>query len=316
MAILRRRIAEYSQLRSGDKQVSDMPYSVFGAEYLNHIKARWTAETLKSYQTTIRVFGDYLVSNCCSKLSDINYGLIQRFITDRRNGGNKANTCNNYLKNLHAQFVWALEQKLMAENPMPYKYKKIPVTDSRESISLTEEQYQKVMIRIKDEHPYYFPMFYIYFSTGLRFTELIMQEWKDIFFDSGYLVVTRPKGKRRNVNADIIPLNDTAIKMIRQFQGRHKTIVFVDKNGTPFSTRTRKFIRRIQKIAEELGIEGVNLHTTRHTFGSQLIDAGASLEETRGALRHRDIRTTQSYIHKVSPSQSKLTKLLEKKLKI
>ena len=72
----------------------------------------------------------------------------------------------------------------------------------------------------------------------------------------------------------------------------------------------------VGSIANELGIDGVNLHTTRHTFGSHYIDAGASLEETQRALRHREIRTTQSYVHRVKPSHSRLTGILEKKLRI
>lgn len=315
MGILRSRIAEYSQLKSGVKEISDMPYVAFGEEYLKHIKARYTSETYKSYQTTVRVFGEYLIGNGFLRLSDIDYGLIQRFITDRRSKGNKANTCNNYLKNLHAQFEWAIEQKLLPQNLMPHKYKKIPVTDSTEPKALSVSEYKDVMKRIRSDYPFYYPMFYVYFHTGLRFSELISQEWKDIFLDKGYLRVTRPKGKKY-ANEDPVDLDVTAIKIIEGLQGRHKTYVFVDEHKKPYSFRTRKFIRRIQKIAKELGIEGVNLHTTRHTFASHYLDAGASLVETQRALRHRDIRTTQTYAHKVNPARSRLTSILEKKLRI
>ncbi len=316
MKILRSRIAEYSQLKSGVKETSDMPYAAFGEDYLKYVKARYTAETFKSYQTHVRVFGEYLLKMGLSKLSDIDYGLIQRFITERRNGGNKANTCNSYLKNLHAQFQYAVIQKLMPQNIMPNKYEKVPVTDSKEPKALTEIEYKSIMSRIKTDFPYYYPIFYVYFHTGLRFTELITQEWKDIYLDDKYFRVTRPKGKKKNVGSDTVDLSDSVIKIFKAFKGKHKTLVFVDENNEPFSIRTRKLIRRIQKIAKELGIEGVNLHTTRHTFGSHCIDAGATLEETQRALRHREIRTTQSYVHRVNPAHSRLTGILEKKLRI
>ena len=315
MKILRSRITEFSELRSGVKEVSDMPYSDFGELYLKHCKARFTQETIRSYNTHIKVFQRFLASEGLSRLSDIDKALMDRFITDRRCKGNKANTCNSYLKNLHAQFEFAKEQRLISENPLPAKYEKVPVTDAKEKKALSKEEYQRIMAVIKKRYPFYYPIFYVYFHTGLRFTELIKQEWKDTFLDEGFMRVTKPKGKKRTEN-DAISLHSGVIEVIRKLKGRHAQFVFVNERKELFSQRTRKFIRRLQKVANELEIKDVNLHTTRHTFGSQLIDSGATLAEVQSALRHSDVRATQAYIHSFKPSVNRAIDRLRRRLRI
>lgn len=305
MKILRSRVAEYSQLRGGVKEISDMPYAGFGEQYLRHCGARFSSETIKSYKTTIDEFQRFLDKEGLSRLSDIDKALIDRFITYRRmDRNNKSTTCNNYLKNLHAQGEYAKKQNLTKDNWLPERYEKVPVNDAKEKKALSKDEYQSIMKEIKKRYPFYYPIFYAYIHTGLRFTELIKQEWKDTYLDQGFLRVTKPKGKK-NVENDNISLHEGVIEILKKLEGRNAQYVFVDEKKNPFSQRTRKFIRRLQKIANDLGIKDVNLHTTRHTFCSQLIAMGGSLSDVQAAMRHSEARTTQKYIHKYNPQFNK-----------
>ena len=56
--------------------------------------------------------------------------------------------------------------------------------------------------------------------------------------------------------------------------------------------------RSIVLAAARAGIQKrVTCHTLRHSFATNVLENGASVEQVRGLLGHADIRTTQKYLH-------------------
>ena len=66
--------------------------------------------------------------------------------------------------------------------------------------------------------------------------------------------------------------------------------LFVKKNGKPWERRD--VTRNIQRFVERLEIDDINSRRIRNTVGAVLRHLGATLEEVRVFLRHKDIRTT------------------------
>jgi integrase len=66
--------------------------------------------------------------------------------------------------------------------------------------------------------------------------------------------------------------------------------LFVKKNGKPWERRD--VTRNIQRFVERLEIDDINSRRIRNTVGAMLRYLGATLEEVRVFLRHKDIRTT------------------------
>ncbi len=48
---------------------------------------------------------------------------------------------------------------------------------------------------------------------------------------------------------------------------------------------------------KEAHLEGVTLHTLRHTFASQLVMAGVPLRDVQELMGHRSFETTLQYAH-------------------
>jgi site-specific recombinase XerD len=48
-------------------------------------------------------------------------------------------------------------------------------------------------------------------------------------------------------------------------------------------------------LARRAGVEGVTLHTLRHTFAKNLVDAGVGLERVAALLGHNNLNTTRIY---------------------
>ena len=65
---------------------------------------------------------------------------------------------------------------------------------------------------------------------------------------------------------------------------------------TKTKTLTRIINRRMQKIADALGIGHVSTYTARHTFATVLKRAGANIAYISESLGHSDIKTTENYL--------------------
>ena len=62
----------------------------------------------------------------------------------------------------------------------------------------------------------------------------------------------------------------------------HRDLVFPTQIGTP--TDPRNALRAFDRIAERVGLQGVHLHTLRHSAASALIASGAHLTAVQRAV--------------------------------
>ncbi len=144
-------------------------------------------------------------------------------------------------------------------------------------------------------------MMEVMYSCGLRVSELVALEMQDIDMAEG-IVRVRGKGRKDRLT----PIGQHAIKALQEYlelrmaegkmQGQHATRVFVNKHGTPLSTRSVR--RKMDKYLAIAGIEpGVSPHTLRHSFATHMLNAGADLRSVQELLGHQSLSTTQIYTH-------------------
>ena len=109
-------------------------------------------------------------------------------------------------------------------------------------------------------------------ATGLREHNVIELEWNQIDLDahSAWIHVDQAKGRRRAI---AVPLNATAMVVLREQQDRHPTRVLVYE-GNPV-TRTNNHAWR--KALQRAGIENFRWHDLRHTWASWHVQAGTPL---------------------------------------
>ena len=311
--ILKRRLLEFDSLRNGLKTESDMPYEVFSEQFLRHYKARYGYETVKSHTSIVNEFKRFLNLIGASLLSEITSAIINKYITYLREAKkNRANTCNNHLKNLHTQFTFAINNGLLTKNPAK-GCPKVEVNDAKPKGALSVEDIQRFLKIARKRYPFYYPIYCTFLSTGLRFTELINLKWVDLDFEGKILRVMKPKGKKKS---DYISMPDDLVGLLKSLP-RKNEYVFTSEKGAPFSYRTRKLIRRLKKIVEEAEIKSIStIHELRHTYCSQLFSIGFSTREAQKAMRHTDLNITEGYAHIFMPEYNKKIKRLDKIVKI
>lgn len=133
--------------------------------------------------------------------------------------------------------------------------------------------------------------------TGARRGEILGLRWEHVDLKAG--TVTLPplahKTGRKTGDDRIIGLPAVASAIIaRQPKGKASDLVFVPSRGGERLDLTKPW-RRICKAAElpaELGLHGL-----RHSLASMMAMSGAGASEIMAALGHRDLATSQKYVH-------------------
>ena len=139
------------------------------------------------------------------------------------------------------------------------------------------------------------------YSSGIRVSELAGMNLFDVDFTKCVIRVLG-KGNRER----IVPVGRKALNAISDYRKRlqieagiqadENTPLFLNKNNGRLTTRS--MARILEKTAKECGLLiPVSPHSIRHSFATQMLDAGADLRVVQELLGHKSLSTTQKYTH-------------------
>lgn len=139
----------------------------------------------------------------------------------------------------------------------------------------------------------------LFYSSGLRVSELINLKLSDLYLDVDFIKVIGKGDKERLIPIGQISKNyiHSYISDIRKEQKPLKEhYLFLNRRGNKL---TRVMIFYIVKsVALKAGIsKSVSPHTFRHSFATHLIEGGADLRAVQEMLGHSSITTTEIYTH-------------------
>jgi integrase len=148
------------------------------------------------------------------------------------------------------------------------------------------------------------PFFVIAAATGLALSDLLTLRWTDIDVERRVLVRERTK---TGIVATV-PLNDAAVVALQEVRNRpivSSEFVFVTRAFVPYSKTTvkRYFLRakRLAKIDKRF-----RFHDLRHAFLTRLASKGIGAFLIQKAAGHASVRTSQRYVHDVTPEALEL----------
>ncbi len=140
-------------------------------------------------------------------------------------------------------------------------------------------------------------------QAGLRCGEIMALEWKDVDLAQGQLTVARsdwkgqvtaPKGgKIRHV-----PLTSALAEALAGARHLRGTRVLLDADRRPLTQKVVQGL--VARVARRARVEP-GVHVLRHTFCSHLAMRGAPARAIQELAGHRDLTTTQRYMH-LSPA--------------
>ncbi len=243
------------------------------------------------------------------KLKALRQDVVQKFVNSLIDKGLAPSTVIDVYKTLRNALETAIDNGMIVRNAADRV--KLPKMQKPEINVLSKPQQDLFVEQAKDT---YMGCMYIFdLCTGMRLGELLGLKWADVDFTARQLHVARTIRKvkdpdnpdeswrlefgppKTKASERTIPLNDTAVKVLRDVMARQEQIkvdasteyedndlVFCTQLGRPLDPVNMR--RTFYRICDKAGIKGLHPHCLRHTFA------------TRGAEKGIDVRVMQKFL--------------------
>ena len=220
---------------------------------------------------------------------------MRAFVAAEHRGGLAPKSLQRLLSSCRSLFRQLRREGLLDGDPVagvrgPKVHRKLPqVLDVDEATTLVESGGEGAL-GVRDR-----AMLELFYSSGLRLSELVGLRWLDLDLESGEVRVLGKGGKTR-----IVPVGRHAVSALRALgvaEGNApESPVFRGRGGAPISPRTVQ--ARLKQLAPTQGFaKRVHPHLLRHTFASHMLESSGDLRAVQELLGHADIATTQIYTH-------------------
>lgn len=278
-----------------------------------HCTARGlAANTIKAYAATLRFFQAWVEARHEDRAPDeiqavhvLEYVEFLRKV--RENGDSAVNRVVTILRGFYKAMV-AMGHLDHRRNPLAY-FPKIKAPKRKFAETMTPEEVKTLvnqpgtdtLMGLRDR-----TMLILLYGTGIRASECSGIRERDIDLEAMTVRVLGKGGSERTV-----PLNADVARALAEYKlargaAERNTPFFKSRKGKAMSRnaiyeRVRTHSRRA-KIAKR-----VSPHRIRHTFATHLVRAGVSLVTLRDLLGHRNLSSTQIYIHMTAEDLRKAT---------
>jgi integrase/recombinase XerD len=133
------------------------------------------------------------------------------------------------------------------------------------------------------------------YATGLRLSEALHLRPGDIDSQQMMIFVARGKGNKQR----LAPLSPALLGELRAWWSEHRNPQWLFPGKSPDRPLHPAQVQKAcQRAVDRAGLPpGVSAHTLRHTFATELLEAGVDLLTIQKILGHADIKTTLIYTH-------------------
>ncbi|MBS1902863.1 MAG: site-specific integrase [Bacteroidetes bacterium] len=302
--------------------------STFLAAYIQECEAR---NLSKQYLTQVRAAATALLKaiDGGTLLTHIKVSTLRSFFNSVRS----ASVALSYYRCLHAAFARAVVDGDLDHNPFVRADKralKERLNPRPRGIMRPEQIFaiHAAMPRGTYLDRLSASLMLVLFGEGVRRSEACFLKVED--FDTGTMRVSiRPKPEYRLKNrasAATIPLTSPAERAFRdQLQNRDQhpnesvrtsAWLFCNERGEHYhpDSITKAVLKRVRSVCESLGlkIDGMDLHSFRHSTPQNLVEGGINPALVSRMIRHSSLQTTLSTYHKNSDSSVPMDPIIDR----
>ena len=267
-----------------------------------------SAHTLRNYLSDLRQFQRFVSGRKLlldearsAAVREIDVTVVRAFLASLL-PGRKKSSVGRKIAALKGFFGFLLMTRKIDQNPLlsihsPKQEKPLPAFLSVDDVfQLLGAIEVKTQLDVRDR-----AVLEVFYSTGIRVSELVGLNWADIDFNLGIIRVTGKGSKER-----IVPIGEIALQALRsQAQALRErwplacageSAVFRNHRGGRITTRS--VARIVEKHLKQAGIlVKMGPHGLRHSFATHLLNSGADLRSIQELLGHTSLSTTQRYTH-------------------
>jgi integrase/recombinase XerC len=269
-------------------------------QYLQYEK-NYSSHTVLSYRTDLLQFCDFLeITPDQFTPSAIRTQQIQQWVLLLMSAEISARTLSRKISTLRSFWRFLLTRGYTGQNPtlkivLPKTKKPIPAffRESEMSSVLENDFIPDSFVPVRNQL-----IMSLFYQTGIRLSELISIEDKDVDLESGNLRVIGKRNKQR-----IIPISKSLCEEIEHYINlRNKSAdkivphLFVLENGK--KTYPKMIYNLVHNTMSEVSsLHKRSPHVLRHTFATSMLNGGADINSVKELLGHSSLAATQVYTH-------------------
>ncbi|PKP22474.1 MAG: integrase [Bacteroidetes bacterium HGW-Bacteroidetes-21] len=260
---------------------------------------RYSVHTVDAYQSDIEQFFLFAGIEESVSINSVSSSIVRAWIINLSTNKNSARSIRRKIASLNSFFRWAVRQQHLDANPC--KLITLPKTDKK----LPEFAEEKKLIQSLDVFAFgedfegvrnhlIIEMFY---STGMRLSELTGLKNGDVDISSGYIKVHGKRNKERMipVTGILTGLCEKYILLRAEITSDEKSF-FVTPAGKPvYAKLVYRVVHSFLSVATTLNKKSP--HILRHTFATHMLNHGADINAIKELLGHANLAATQVYTH-------------------
>lgn len=269
-------------------------------QYLQYEK-NYSSHTVLSYHTDLLQFINFLtISPEAFRASDVKPQHIQLWVLQLMNEKLSARTLSRKISTLKSFWRFMMTRGYATANPtskiiLPKTSKPLPsfFKENEMEAVLSDQfltsQFEQVRDRLIIE---------LFYATGIRLSELISIQDKDVDLTQGSISVIGKRNKQR-----IIPIGKTLCENIKSylearndFEIEHNGTLFIRTNGKALYP---KLVYNLvhETMTQVSSQQKRSPHVLRHTFATSMLNGGADINAVKELLGHSSLAATQVYTH-------------------
>jgi len=289
-------------------------------EYLNFIRVagNFSGNTVISYQNDLKQFLNFLFKTYNDASSQFPEELIidiksvtkrdiKSFISEllleekidiKKVKKYNTKSISRKISTLKSFFKYLKKRKFIDINPasvliFPKRAKNLPYFVTESDMEKLLEGAKTIDISILDK-----AIMELFYSTGIRLTELINLKIQNINFQSKTIKVLGKGSKER-----IIPYGEKANKALKNYieirnicNIKNYDNFFIGNKGNKlYPMQVQRLVNKNLSTVTEM--KKKSPHVLRHTFATHMLDKGADIRAVKDMLGHESLSTTQVYTH-------------------
>lgn len=278
------------------------PLVVF-AEYISYIRLEknYSPRTILEYENDIKEFYSFLEQEGLSDLAAVDYSEARLFVTTLYDKGLSRVTISRKISSIRSLYKFCNVRFGIDDNAFrllyhPKKEQRLPAffyEEELEALFSVGDGYSPKSLRNQ-------ALLELLYATGIRVSELVSIDLKDIDNELGIVKVMGKGSKERYV-----PFGSFAMEALESYLSNGRPILMKDKShrslfvnlrGDPITARGVRHV--LNGMMEEAIIHRkIHPHMLRHSFATHMLSNGADMRTVQELLGHSQLSSTQVYTH-------------------